>query len=93
MVRKAMGLQSGRSTAGLPQDGSLGESMSLEQLAQLSEVVSRSGADVIKSLAMDEEKLSKMPLASQPSKLRSKLLPYQLQGLAWLTAKETPQVP
>ena len=94
MVRGAMGLQSGFSQAGLPRGRVLEEEQaSLEELAEISQVVARSSADIIKSLAVDEDQLSKMPLAEQPAMLRSKLLPYQLQGLAWLTAKEKPEFP
>jgi hypothetical protein len=34
---------------------------------------------MIKTLAVDEEQLSKMPMATQPASLRATLLPYQLQ--------------
>ncbi|KAI1136949.1 SNF2 family N-terminal domain-containing protein [Hypoxylon sp. FL0543] len=43
--------------------------------------------------AMDEEALSNLPKAQQPEAIQSELLPYQLQGLAWMTAKENPQPP
>jgi SWI/SNF-related matrix-associated actin-dependent regulator of chromatin subfamily A3 len=87
--RKAMGLKSGRGTAGFE-----GEDVSLEQLAQTSQAVNfRAGGDMVQTLAMDEDQLSKMPEAKQPETLRAKLLPYQLQGLAWLTAKEDPSFP
>jgi hypothetical protein len=33
----------------------------------------------MKKLAMDEEQLSKMPMATQPEALKAQLLPYQLQ--------------
>ncbi|KAL2256470.1 hypothetical protein VTK26DRAFT_1611 [Humicola hyalothermophila] len=90
--RKAMGLKGGRSTAGLGVGQA--EEISLEQLAQASQVVNlRAGGDVVQTLAMDEEQLSKLPQADQPQSLRATLLPYQLQGLAWLMAKETPTFP
>lgn len=41
----------------------------------------------------DEALLSKMPSAKQPPRIKTKLLPYQLQGLAWLLQKEHPQMP
>jgi len=53
----------------------------------------RTESDLLKTFAMDEEALSKLPKAEQPEAIHSKLLPYQLQGLAWMTAKEEPQVP
>lgn len=86
-----MGLQGSQSTGGL---GSGESEVSLEQLAQASQAVQfRAGADNLKTLAMDEDTLSKLPMASQPEALKSQLLPYQLQGLAWLQSHEDPQFP
>ncbi|OTA75280.1 hypothetical protein M434DRAFT_402689 [Hypoxylon sp. CO27-5] len=42
---------------------------------------------------MDENALSNLPKAQQPEAIQSELLPYQLQGLAWMLAKEDPQLP
>ncbi|KAJ4389817.1 hypothetical protein N0V93_007289 [Gnomoniopsis smithogilvyi] len=89
--RKAMGLKGSQSTGGLGPDE---PEVSLEQLAQASQAVQyRAGADNLKTLAMDEDTLSKLPMAPQPEALRSQLLPYQLQGLAWLQSQEDPQFP
>lgn len=91
--RPAMGLKNGATSVRLPQETQAPE-VSLEELARASQAVNlRPGTDVVKSLAMDEGQLSKLPLAQQPSTLKATLLPYQLQGLAWLTAKESPQLP
>lgn len=88
--RNAMGLKSSQSRAGLPSE----PEVSLDQLAQLSQAMQfRSGDDNLKEFAMDEEALSKLPMAKQPQELRSTLLPYQLQGLEWLRSKENPQFP
>ncbi|KAL1841186.1 hypothetical protein VTJ49DRAFT_7355 [Mycothermus thermophilus] len=88
--RQAMGLKSGRGTAGFQ----TGEEVSLEELAQASQAVNlRAGTDIAQTLAMDEDQLSKLPQAEQPEKVSAKLLPYQLQGLAWLQAKEKPEFP
>lgn len=88
--KNTMGLKSSQSRAGLPAEPEI----SIEQLAQLSEAMQfRSGDDNLKTLAMDEEALSKLPQAEQPQELRSTLLPYQLQGLEWLRSKENPQFP
>ncbi|KAK0621623.1 SNF2 family N-terminal domain-containing protein [Bombardia bombarda] len=94
LVRKTMGLKSGRGTSGFP-SGAPGEpEMSLEQLTQLSQAVNlRASGDVANTIAMDEDQLALMPAAEQPEALRAKLLPYQLQGLAWLLAKENPKFP
>ncbi|KAJ4300622.1 hypothetical protein N0V88_003306 [Collariella sp. IMI 366227] len=92
-LRKAMGLKSGRGSAGFT-PAAAPEPVSLEQLAQTSQAVNfRAGGDIAQSLAMDEDQLSKMPQAQQPEQLVAKLLPYQLQGLAWLTTKENPAFP
>ncbi|KAH6631439.1 SNF2 family N-terminal domain-containing protein [Chaetomium tenue] len=90
--RKALGLKAGRSTAGFAPAEK--EEVSLAQLAQTSQAVNfRAGGDIAQSLAMDEDQLAGMPQAEQPDKVCAKLLPYQLQGLAWLTAKENPVFP
>ncbi|KAK0718081.1 RAD5-like protein [Lasiosphaeria miniovina] len=91
--RKTMGLKSGRSTYGLALDEH-GPQVSLEQLTQVSQAVTlRTGGGMVQSFAIDEDQLCKMPLAEQPASLRATLLPYQLQGLAWLTTKEKPEFP
>lgn len=43
--------------------------------------------------AMSEETLEKLPMAVQPERLKTGLLAYQLQGLAWLLQKEHPRLP
>lgn len=86
-----MGLKGSQSSLGLaPVD----LDMSLEQLADISQTVHFRGLDDnLKTFAVDEASLSMMPKAAQPDAIRSQLLPYQLQGLAWLQAKEKPQFP
>jgi len=89
--REAMGLKSGRSSAGIP---AAEPQVSLEELAKASQAVNlRSGGDAVRSLAMDEDQLSKLPMAEQPASLKATLLPYQLQGLAWMRSKEAPELP
>lgn len=92
--RQALELK-GNGTRGFPSQTQEPEpSITMEQLAKMSEVTNfRSGGDMIKSLAMSEEDLTKLPMASQPEKLRAQLLPYQLQGLAWMISKENPKLP
>jgi len=87
-----MGLKSGMSSVGL---GKAGEpEISMADLLKVSQAVDlRKGEDIAKTLAMDEEQLSKMPKAVQPTGLKAQLLPYQLQGLAWLQQKEKPEFP
>lgn len=53
----------------------------------------RDPANCTEALAPPEEELEKLPTTRQPSKLSTKLLPYQLQGLAWLLAHEHPTIP
>jgi SWI/SNF-related matrix-associated actin-dependent regulator of chromatin subfamily A3 len=48
---------------------------------------------IVEEWGAGEDALSKMPMAEQPESLISTLLPYQLQGLAWLLAKENPVLP
>lgn len=89
MQRKGMDLKSGRRTNGLNQD-----EVSMNELVQASQAVNfRGDADAIKTLAMSEDQLAEMPKAEQPAALKAQLLPYQLQGLSWLIAKESPQFP
>ncbi|CAM1511353.1 Fc.00g088660.m01.CDS01 [Cosmosporella sp. VM-42] len=94
--RVAMGLTSGSSSHGLPPDTEVQSvpEISLETLLQSSEAVEfRKGGDAIKALAVGEKELEKMPKADQPDQLKAQLLPYQLQGLAWMTLKENPKFP
>ncbi|KAM7222701.1 putative SWI/SNF-related matrix-associated actin-dependent regulator of chromatin subfamily A member 3-like 1 [Rhypophila decipiens] len=89
----AMGLKDGRTTNGLANPSGEPE-LSLEQLTRVSQTVNlRTSGEFIKSMAMDENHLAAMPMAKQPETLKATLLPYQLQGLEWLTSKENPQFP
>lgn len=80
--RALMGLTSGSSSHGLP-SGIVIETepeLTLESILKTSEAVEfRSGGDAIKTLAIDENQLAKMPMADQPGRLKAQLLPYQLQ--------------
>ncbi|KAI0419289.1 hypothetical protein F5X98DRAFT_335720 [Xylaria grammica] len=53
----------------------------------------RADPSALDVLNMDEATLSAMPQAEQPNTINSSLLFHQLQGLAWMTAKENPQLP
>jgi SWI/SNF-related matrix-associated actin-dependent regulator of chromatin subfamily A3 len=48
---------------------------------------------LVEEWGLGEKALEDMPKADQPSKLKSTLLPYQLQGLAWMLSKENPTLP
>lgn len=92
-ARAPLGLKASQSTAGIGPDPPEPEP-SLQDLTETSQAVQfRAGDDNLKTLAMDEDALSKLPMAQQPEALKSQLLPYQLQGLAWLQSKEDPQFP
>ncbi|KAF5591503.1 helicase-like transcription factor [Fusarium pseudoanthophilum] len=94
--KAAMGLVNGSSTHGLGQDLAVPQKpeITMDNVLQKSEAVEmRKGGDAIKSLAIGEDELAKMPMAEQPEQLKAQLLPYQLQGLAWMTSKENPQLP
>ncbi|TIC99540.1 Helicase-like transcription factor [Colletotrichum higginsianum] len=91
--RKVLGIKGSQSRIGLD-GGTAAPEVSLEELAQASQTVQdQHRGDAIKSFVVDEDFLSKMTMAEQPAVLESTLLPYQLQGLAWMTAKENPQLP
>ncbi|GAW25081.1 putative RAD5-like protein [Rosellinia necatrix] len=53
----------------------------------------RADPSALDVLNMDEATLSAMPQAEQPDAIKSNLLLHQLQGLAWMEAKEKPQLP
>ncbi|KAI0132209.1 helicase-like protein [Xylariales sp. AK1849] len=96
--RKTTDLKSGTTGAGL---GTAAATTHMEeQQASLYSLVAASEAlnpqrtdDLTDSLAVGEDELKALPMAEQPSLLKSQLLPYQLQGLAWMIARESPQLP
>lgn len=49
--------------------------------------------EVVQKFGMGEDDLAAYPSAGQPDRLATKMLPYQLQGLAWLLQKEHPVMP
>ncbi|KAI8963341.1 SNF2 family N-terminal domain-containing protein [Daldinia sp. FL1419] len=89
----AIRLRCNASTVGLGiEDGE--QQQSLQELAAGSETVRfRGDLSSVDIFAVDEDSLSKLPKADQPACILSALLPYQLQGLAWMEAKENPQLP
>lgn len=69
-------------------------SRSLEDIILESESFNpREMGQVVEKFGAGEEALSQMPMAERPERLATSLLPYQLQGLAWLLEKESPQAP
>ena len=73
----------------------LGEaSQSIEDIVLESERFNpREVGQVVEKYGAQEESLAQMPMAEQPGRLSTRLLSYQLQGLAWLQDRENPQVP
>ncbi|KAF2156004.1 DNA repair and recombination protein RAD5B [Myriangium duriaei CBS 260.36] len=53
----------------------------------------REWTDVTEQNSAQEDQLKGMPKAPQPDLVSTKLLPFQLQGLAWLLQKENPILP
>jgi len=49
--------------------------------------------EVANRFGQTEEQLSALPKAPQPDRISTKMLPYQLQGLAWLIDRENPVLP
>lgn len=88
--KAAMGLVNGSSTHGLGQDLAVPQKpeITMDNVLQKSEAVEmRKGGDAIKSLAIGEDELAKMPMAEQPEQLKAQLLPYQLQVRLFLSGQ------
>lgn len=68
--------------------------LGIEHFVQNSERFNpRDAEKLVEAWGAGEDALSKMPMADQPKKLQSTLLPYQLQALKWMLEKENPVVP
>ncbi|KAI6783378.1 uncharacterized protein J7T54_004405 [Emericellopsis cladophorae] len=94
--RRIQDLRNGGSTAGVGEAVVIEDepTVTLESLLSNSEAVNfRADKDAIKTLALSEQQLAQMPQAAQPPQLSATLLPYQLQALAWMMAKEHPSLP
>lgn len=77
-----MGLTNGSSTQGVGQGLTIPQKpeINMDNVLEKSQAVEmRKGGDAIKSLAIGEDELEKMPMADQPEQLKAQLLPYQLQ--------------
>lgn len=77
-----MGLTNGSSTQGVGQGLTVPQKpeITMDNVLEKSQAVEmRKGGDAIKSLAIGEDELEKMPMADQPEQLKAQLLPYQLQ--------------
>jgi SWI/SNF-related matrix-associated actin-dependent regulator of chromatin subfamily A3 len=68
--------------------------LSIQDFVQNSERFNpREAAKIVEAWGAGEDALAKMPMADQPEGLKSTLLPYQRQGLAWMMEKENPVLP
>lgn len=66
----------------------------MDDLVETSQRINpREMGTVAEKFGAGEEALSKMPMAEQPSRLATKMLPYQRQALFWLLAQEDPKLP
>jgi SWI/SNF-related matrix-associated actin-dependent regulator of chromatin subfamily A3 len=77
-----MGLTNGSSTQGVGKGLTVPQKpeLTMDNVLEKSQAVEmRKGGDAIKSLAIGEDELEKMPMAEQPEQLKAQLLPYQLQ--------------
>ncbi|KAL8717229.1 MAG: hypothetical protein Q9225_005514, partial [Loekoesia sp. 1 TL-2023] len=67
---------------------------SMDDIAEVSQRINpREMGQVVEKFGAGEEALSKMPMADQPSRLATKMLPYQRQALFWLLSQEDPKLP
>jgi SWI/SNF-related matrix-associated actin-dependent regulator of chromatin subfamily A3 len=48
---------------------------------------------MVEQFGVKEDDLANMPSVEQPDAIQTKMLPYQLQGLAWMLQKENPILP
>ncbi|KAI1327116.1 hypothetical protein F5Y16DRAFT_421124 [Xylariaceae sp. FL0255] len=88
----AEGLKNGTPALGLgPSDHTCSSAQELLEGSEANDL--RADLSALDVLNMDEEALAALPKASQPSAVKTQLLPHQLQGLAWMEAKEQPQLP
>ncbi|KIW01676.1 uncharacterized protein PV09_06859 [Verruconis gallopava] len=53
----------------------------------------RNVEEMVERFGLKEEHLANMDVESQPLSIKTRMLPYQLQGLKWLLQKESPELP
>ncbi|KAJ6007724.1 hypothetical protein N7540_011700 [Penicillium herquei] len=64
-----------------------------ELLGQSSFFNPREIGQVVENFGQKESDMAKMPMAETPAGMRTELLPYQKQGLAWMLSRESPTLP
>lgn len=92
---KEAGSSSGNFTA-LPGDDENGHQpeISMDDIMQSTvKFNARELGEVVDKYGAGEEVLKTLPYAKQPTDMKTNLLPYQLQGLAWMLDRENPQLP
>ncbi|KAL8685772.1 MAG: hypothetical protein Q9218_007554, partial [Villophora microphyllina] len=66
----------------------------MDNILEISQRINpREMGEVVEKFGTGEEVLSKMTMADQPTRLATKMLPYQRQALKWLLEHEVPQLP
>lgn len=82
------------SNLGHPVDDGSQQQINMDQLLDGTATYNpRDVQDVVNKLGAGEDVLAKLPMADQPQKLVTILLPYQRQGLQWMLDHESPQLP
>ena len=77
-----------------PGDGSQQQEQTMDEIIGGSERFNpRDVGKAAEQFGNAEDVLAAMPLAKQPEKISTTMLPYQLQALQWLREKESPVVP
>lgn len=91
--KKKMGYMSSQSQGSSSQPEPVPELSIQDFVASSERFRPRDVQEIVEQWGIGEDALSKMPMADQPLRLESILLPYQRQGLAWLLEKENPVLP
>ncbi|KAL8696716.1 MAG: hypothetical protein Q9224_002655, partial [Gallowayella concinna] len=88
-------LNSSQSQYASSQSSGTGEPVqTMDNLMETSQRINpRDMGQVLEKFGAGEDALSKMPMADFPSRLSTKMLPYQRQALFWLQAQEDPKLP
>ncbi|KAL1918032.1 uncharacterized protein VTP21DRAFT_3298 [Calcarisporiella thermophila] len=81
-------IKMGRQSLPVKMDESWGELMAATQ-----KLDQKRSQQLLDKIGISVKDLAKLQKASQPENLRTKLLPFQLQGLQWLLDHEHPQLP
>lgn len=91
--RKQTGFQSSQSGVSNSQPASIPELSVQDFITNSERFRPRDVQEIVEAWGIGEDALAKIPKAKQPERLAATLLPYQLQGLAWMLDKESPTLP